>query len=63
MTTQPVAFAGATALAEVPFTSGISATTTAASASTMMAGAAGVKNMGSVGMAALLGGVAFAAAL
>lgn len=61
-TTQAVAFAGATALAAVPFTSGISATTTAPSASTMTAAANG-KNVGSVGMAALFGGVFVAAAL
>ncbi|KAF8854510.1 Fasciclin-domain-containing protein [Acephala macrosclerotiorum] len=52
-TTQPVAFAGASSASSVPFTSGISATTTAPSASTMTAGAE--RAYGTIGVAALMG--------
>ncbi|KAH8779015.1 FAS1 domain-containing protein [Hyaloscypha finlandica] len=54
-TSQAVAFAGASAAPETPFTSGISATTTAPSASTMTAAAFGGMPSGAVGMAALFG--------
>ncbi|CZR52632.1 related to TGF beta induced protein ig-h3 precursor [Phialocephala subalpina] len=52
-TTQAVAFAGASSASTVPFTSGISATTTAPSASTMTAGAE--KAYGTMGVAAMIG--------
>ncbi|KAE8450835.1 hypothetical protein EG329_005748 [Mollisiaceae sp. DMI_Dod_QoI] len=52
-TSQPVAFAGASSVSDVPFTSGISATITAPSASTMTAGAE--RAFGTMGVAAMLG--------
>ncbi|KAI9049695.1 hypothetical protein LZ554_005851 [Drepanopeziza brunnea f. sp. 'monogermtubi'] len=52
-TTQAVAFQGVTSVPSVPFTSGVSATTTAPSASTKTAAAVRVE--GAVGVAALLG--------
>ncbi|KUJ13454.1 Fasciclin-domain-containing protein [Mollisia scopiformis] len=51
--TQAVVFAGASSVSQVPFTSGVSATTTAPSASTMTAGAE--RAYGTMGVAALLG--------
>jgi hypothetical protein len=54
-TQQAVAFAGVGSASNVPFTSGISATTTAPSASTMTAAAFGGMPSGAVGMAALFG--------
>ncbi|PMD22431.1 Fasciclin-domain-containing protein [Hyaloscypha hepaticicola] len=54
-TQQAVAFAGVSSASNVPFTSGISATTTAPSASTMTAAAFGGMPSGAVGMAALFG--------
>lgn len=54
-TSQAVAFAGVSSASNVPFTSGISATTTAPSASTMTAAAYGGMPSGAVGMAALFG--------
>jgi transforming growth factor-beta-induced protein len=60
-TTQAVAFAGVSSATNVPFTSGIVATTTAPSASTSTAGAnSGIQSgvVGMVGAAALFGMVA-----
>ncbi|KAN0112317.1 Fasciclin domain containing protein [Hyaloscypha variabilis] len=53
--TQAVAFADVSSATNVPFTSGISATTTAPSASTMTAMAVGGMPSAAVGMAALFG--------
>lgn len=57
VTQQAVAFAGAAAASNVPFTSGIKASTTAASASTSKAGAgrAMESGVGVMGVAALFG--------
>ncbi|KAH8687423.1 FAS1 domain-containing protein [Tricladium varicosporioides] len=58
-TTQPIVFAGVSSATSVPFTSGISVTTTAPSASTKTAAAGRVEGqIGAVGVAALLGVVA-----
>ncbi|KAF4634755.1 hypothetical protein G7Y89_g3341 [Cudoniella acicularis] len=63
-TTQPIAFTGVSSASNVPFTSGISATTTAPSAAMETAGSAKAAagrvegNIGAVGVAALLGVVA-----
>jgi len=54
-TSQAIAFAGVSSVSNVPFTSGISATTTAPSASTSTAAAYGSMASGAVGMAALFG--------
>jgi hypothetical protein len=56
-TQQAVAFAGAAAVSNVPFTSGIVASTTAASASTSKAGAGRAleSGVGVAGVAALFG--------
>ncbi|KAG4432763.1 hypothetical protein IFR05_011746 [Cadophora sp. M221] len=55
-TTQPVAFTGVTSASVIPFTSGITPTTTAPSASTSTAAAGRVE--GAMGLAALFGVVA-----
>ena len=55
VTSQAVAFADVSAASNVPFTSGIVATTTAPSASTSTAAPFGGMPSGAVGMAALFG--------
>ncbi len=63
-TSQAVAFAGVSSASNVPFTSGISATITAPSASTATAAAHGGMASGAVGMVALFGaGAAMAVGL